>query len=59
MSFKGVLIVIGIVVLAVLITFGVEELRFTTRTQDLKAEIRILERNNQELKTELQKTMNK
>ncbi len=59
MSFKGVLIVIGIVVLAVLITFGVEELRFMTRTQDLKAEIRILERNNQELKAELQKTMNK
>ena len=54
MSFKGVLIAIGIVVLAVLITFGVEELRFMARTQDLKAEIRILERKNQELKTELQ-----
>ena len=41
MSFKRVLIVIGIVVLAVLITFGVEELGFLARTQDLKAEIRI------------------
>ena len=55
MSFKGVLIAIGIIVLAVLFTFGVEELRFMARTQDLKAEIRILERKNQELKTELQK----
>ena len=55
MSFKRVLIVIGIVVLAVLITFGVEELGFLARTQDLKAEIRILEKQNLQLETELQK----
>ena len=55
MSFKQVLIAIGIVFLAVLITLGVEELRFMAKTQDLKAEIRILEKKNSQLEAELQK----
>lgn len=55
MSFKQVLVVIGIVFLVFLITFGVEELRFIARTQGLKAEIRILEKQNQQLEAELQK----
>ena len=43
------MITVEVLVLSVIITFGVEKNRFMDRSEDIRAEIRILERNNQEL----------
>lgn len=49
MSFKGALIIIGVLVLAVLITFGVEELRFKFTNRTLLTEVKALGERNQNL----------
>lgn len=49
MSFKGVLIVIGIVALGALITFGVEEIRFRVISRALVAQVRTLQEKSQNL----------
>ncbi|GAH75572.1 unnamed protein product [marine sediment metagenome] len=51
MSFKGVLIVIGIVALGVLITFGVEEIRFRVISRALVTEVRALQEKNENLRS--------
>jgi len=51
MSFKGVLIIIGIVALGVVITFGVEEIRFRSMKRALTTEIKILQETNLDLQT--------
>jgi len=49
MSFKGVLIIIGVVALGVVITFGVEELRFRVMYRALLAEVKTLQGENKRL----------
>ncbi|GAI11936.1 unnamed protein product, partial [marine sediment metagenome] len=49
MSFKGVLIIIGIVALGVVITFGVEEIRFRSMSRALVTEVKTLREENQGL----------
>ena len=50
MGFKGVLIVIGIVALGVVITFGVEEIRFAVLHKNQIDEIETLKKDNQRLR---------
>jgi predicted nucleic acid-binding Zn-ribbon protein len=49
MSFKGVLVIIGIVALGVVITFGVEEIRFRSMNRALVTEVKTLREKNQGL----------
>ena len=53
MSFiiKEVFIIIGIIALGILITLGVEEIRFRSMKRALTTEIKILQETNQDLQT--------
>ena len=53
MSFiiKEVFIIIGIIALGILITLGVEEIRFRSMKRALTTEIKILQEKNQNLQT--------
>ncbi len=51
MSFKELFIIIGIVVLGVLITFAVGEIRFRSMKRALTTEVKTLQKKNQNLQT--------